>query len=63
MCDKHCDMCVYYSQDEEDYENENGLVFPGYCSRWRERHYPSDAGCKEWEYWDDPEARRKVRGE
>ena len=43
MDDHDCSMCEFYSN------------LDGWCSRYREMHYPSDGeGCPGWEYWDSP---------
>lgn len=42
--DRDCSMCRWYSNLE------------GWCSRYREFHYPSDGeGCPGWEFWKDTE--------
>lgn len=44
MDDKDCSMCSWYSNLE------------GWCSMYREFHYPSDGeGCPGWAYWKDTE--------
>ena len=48
MEDRHCDMCGYYSQ-----EDDSEL---GWCGRYMEQHLPTDGeGCAGWQYWEEAE--------